>query len=350
MYFASGSAIFESLPLQNLNVTENMVAKKESILAEAAAASVGGAISASVLYPLEVLKTKMQAVQTSDTKDINSDNGKDDEETQEGTEEGKIHDSELSAVDFTLNMYKEGGVGVFYEGIGTSAFQSACEKALYFFAYTFFKNSYKSVKGNEYIGTAENLILGAMAEWAHLPITLPIDCLTTKIQTSKSLDENPYQIMMAMFSEKGLKGMYKGWEAYTVLCLKPAIQYTVYEQIKRIVLLSRRKSTGRGRKKSSQTLSVGESFLLGLISRAISTIICFPYTRAKVMLQSQKDASVTGGQSKTIPQMLMKMYNEQGMQSLFIGLGPELTRGVLSTAFMMMIKEQIASIMVAMLT
>ena len=153
--------------------------------------------------------------------------------------------------------------------------------------------------------------------------------------------------MMAMFSEKGLKGMYKGWEAYTVLCLKPAIQYTVYEQIKGL-MLRRRKGASKGSRgraqKSANTLSAAESFLLGMVSRAISTIIVFPYTRAKVMLQANKKNDGSEG-ANSIPQMLKKMYDEQGAQSLFIGLGPELTRGVLSTAFMLMIKEQIGAFM-----
>ena len=40
-------------------------------------------------------------------------------------------------------MYKyEGGIAPFYSGVVTSAVQSATEKALYFFAYTFLKNGY----------------------------------------------------------------------------------------------------------------------------------------------------------------------------------------------------------------
>ena len=40
----------------------------------------------------------------------------------------------------SLMFQNEGGITPFYMGVGTSAIQSATEKALYFFAYTFFKN------------------------------------------------------------------------------------------------------------------------------------------------------------------------------------------------------------------
>jgi len=42
----------------------------------------------------------------------------------------------------TLMYNNEGGISPFYSGVTTSAIQSATEKALYFFAYTFYKNGY----------------------------------------------------------------------------------------------------------------------------------------------------------------------------------------------------------------
>ena len=51
----------------------------------------------------------------------------------------------------------------------------------------------------------------------------------------------------------------------------------------------------------------------------------------------------------TISEMLLKMYKDEGMKSMFQGLGPELFRGVLSAAIMLMIKEKIAEKINAML-
>ena len=119
--------------------------------------------------------------------------------------------------------------------------------------------------------------------------------------------------------------MYKGIQAYTVLCLKPALQYTVFEQVKAAVVVNR--PNGR--------LMAAEAFVLGMVARTISTICIFPYIRAKVMLQTSSKAN------SSIPQMLTEMYQKEGLASWFQGLGPELTRGVLSSALMLMIKDQI---------
>jgi hypothetical protein len=246
-------------------------------------------------------------------------------------------------VAYAKQMYAEGGIPAFYAGIETSAIQSATEKALYFFAYTGLKNGYKVLTGNHHIDTLPNLLLGCLAEWAHLPITLPIDCLTTKIQTDTT-GAGPIVLLNAMLSEKGMAGMYKGIQAYTVLCLKPAIQYTVFEQVKAVVLAGRR---GTSKNKRDESLSAAEAFFLGMVARTIATILCFPYVRGKVMLQSTyaEGGAPQGG----IPGMVLQMFNDGGLGEVFRGIGPELTRGVLSAALMMMAKEKIAVIVRTML-
>ena len=394
---------------------------KESILTEVVAASIAGAFSASTLYPLEVLKTKMQA-KSKDDDDYDSDNDNDNagDNPNEGEEEecnkssSKQNDDSddleaiqnpnlvtkqtrstississnsstssittenkttkkkkkkaTSAIQYAKELYTQQGIAPFYAGIETSAFQSATEKALYFFAYTTLKNVYTFFAGNQKMGATINLLLGCVAEWAHLPITLPLDCWTTQIQTGENGKNGPIAILMTMLSQgDGIRGMYKGIQAYTVLCLKPAIQYTVFEQVKGILLIKKKLGGKVGNKKKNgndvDTLTAMEAFLLGMIARTIATIATFPYLRAKVVLQSQKKKSDESTNSSTttttttttttnsnnngdtkpnIPSMISKMYMSGGLSECFQGLGPELTRGVFSAALMMMMKEKIA--------
>eukprot|EP00574_Skeletonema_japonicum_P005097 CAMPEP_0201713630 /NCGR_PEP_ID=MMETSP0593-20130828/399_1 /ASSEMBLY_ACC=CAM_ASM_000672 /TAXON_ID=267983 /ORGANISM="Skeletonema japonicum, Strain CCMP2506" /LENGTH=371 /DNA_ID=CAMNT_0048202803 /DNA_START=74 /DNA_END=1189 /DNA_ORIENTATION=+ len=344
----------------------------ESVASEVVSAMVGGMFSASALYPLEVLKTRMQAeskpsnkkssnpqennnstdsVTNNNNNNTDSSNDDDDDEIESGGGGGKQqslkHQYSQAATEgmsaYASLMYQhEGGIPPFYAGVGTSAVQSATEKALYFFAYTFFKNGYVNLTGSSNIGTISNLILGCMAEWAHLPVTLPIDCVTTAIQTDDK-NRGAFVLLGNILSEKGIGGFYKGIQAYTVLCLKPAIQYTVYEQVKKMVLATRRVNNaavvgGGGRKVVDESLSAAEAFFLGMVARVIATMLTYPYLRAKVMLQS------TYGNAKvkpTIPQMISEQISEGGVWGLYQGIGPELTRGVFSAALMMMVKERI---------
>ncbi|GMH97549.1 hypothetical protein TL16_g13361, partial [Triparma laevis f. inornata] len=95
-----------------------------------------------------------------------------------------------------------------------------------------------------------------------------------------------------------LAGMYSGVQAFVVLCLKPAIQYTVFEKVKAVILASKTTAT--------KTLTAIEAFLLGMVARTVATIIVSPYTRAKVMLQSS-----SSDEKPDIPAMLKKIYEEE---------------------------------------
>jgi hypothetical protein len=131
----------------------------ESVASEVVSAMVGGMFSASALYPLEVLKTRMQAESK-----VTSGNNPQEETTDDDDEHGggssaggsggsaeivskqQLKNEYSNAAQegmtsyATLMYHHEGGIAPFYSGVVTSAVQSATEKALYFFAYTFFKN------------------------------------------------------------------------------------------------------------------------------------------------------------------------------------------------------------------
>jgi len=139
------------------------MSESQHVAAEVISASLAGIFSASTLYPLEVLKTKMQASSTTienrremeDARDLEKDSSEDGDE-KEGKETSPKN-APTSTVELAKKMYEEEGIEAFYNGVGTSAFQSATEKALYFFAYTTFKNMYTSVVSTKEIGPVANL-------------------------------------------------------------------------------------------------------------------------------------------------------------------------------------------------
>ena len=327
----------------------------DTIASEALAAAVGGAVSSGVLYPLEVLKTRMQADDATTKEDSSTtlieNNGSDNEKsTEEETKEVITRSS--TSIDYARNLYRSEGMGVFFDGIEVSAIQSAIEKACYFFAYTALKKTYSHTRSKgshpQKLSAVASVLLGCLAEWAHLPVTLPIDALTTAIQTSgapKKIDgatdkqkQTILALWMVLWKEKSF---YKGIQAYWILCFKPALQYTIFEQCKAVILRLKR---GRNERRSSNLLSAGEAFLLGMFARTVATLAVFPFVRAKVRMQklAQAPGEEASKASPTIWKMISDNYTDGGLQALYQGLGPELTRGVLSAALMMMVKERIS--------
>jgi hypothetical protein len=83
----------------------------------------------------------MQAETKSTKSSEDNENGDDKEEEEE------VDRSKFTMVQYSQYLRKTQGMQVFFAGVETSAFQSATEKALYFFAYTGLKGIYRSLNG-----------------------------------------------------------------------------------------------------------------------------------------------------------------------------------------------------------
>jgi adenine nucleotide transporter 17 len=380
---------------------------EDTIASEVLSAALGGAISSAALYPLEVIKTRMQAAGDDDDILELSDGVHDSEKEEDtmmnvGDMENKTtanrkhntKNKKMNMVEFASDLYRKEGLKIFFQGMEISAFGSAMQKACYFCAYSALKQLYMGAvlaKHQKRLTTTSSsssstqsptppsispltsVILGCLAEWAHLPLTLPIDALTTALQTSPSsastmrsgskakTTQSAMALLMTMWREDTV---YKGIQAYYILCFKPALQYSIYEQLKRWILSERKRPH---QSSSPQQLSASESFALGMFARTVATLFVFPFVRAKVRMQSsslssspsstaksgetncgsttnnnKKDSSSLSTPSSSIWQLLQTTYATGGIASLYQGIGPELTRGVLSAALMMMVKEQIS--------
>ena len=71
-------------------------------------------------------------------------------------------------IPFCKQLYEQQGASVFLRGMETSAFQSALEKSLYFFAYQALKQIHRFGTGGAKLDAFSNLLLGYAADWAHL--------------------------------------------------------------------------------------------------------------------------------------------------------------------------------------
>ncbi|KAG2778775.1 hypothetical protein JG687_00001221 [Phytophthora cactorum] len=295
------------------------LSKPMEMMAAATAAGCGGFLSTSILYPLDTLKTRIQSGASLLPED----------------EDDDVVPKKNKQVALIKSLY---------QGIQYKALESSTSKFMYFYAYTMLAQIVAPKDGKP-IGTITDLGIGYLSELFHLPITMPMELVGTRMQTG-SESGSILQILRSIVKESGVGGLYKGLGAYFVLCLQPAIQYTVFERLKGIYL--------RKFKQASQALGALEAFMLGAIARSIATLVLFPYIRAKVLMQSnkKKQAAATDlrqGQSntcteskkETIASTLQRVYTEEGPLALYRGLGPELTRGALSSALMLMIKEKI---------
>lgn len=181
------------------------LSKPMEMLAAATAAGVGGFVATGALYPLDTLKTRLQ--------------------------------SGAAALPGGPGTSKLAAVRALYSGLQYKIAESTTSKFFYFYAYTLLAQLVAPRDGSP-IGTGTNLAIGYLSEFVHLPVTLPMEVIATKLQTGRAGHGHGgvAQIVRGVFQESGVAGFYKGFRAYFVLCLQPAIQYTVFERVKALYL------------------------------------------------------------------------------------------------------------------
>jgi adenine nucleotide transporter 17 len=273
-----------------------------------------------------------------------------------------VNASDLSMIQLTMDLYYRYGITAFVRGIEISALQSALEKGLYFLSYTLLKKLHRFL--SKTTTTSKNsylyLLYGYFSGWVHLPLTLPLDAWKTQVQSSQSPSGIFNISMLAHMIQDPSFQFYKGISTYTVLCMTPAIQYWIYEQLK-ILLLRKKQNLASNNATSLQQMTILETFILGMISRTVSTLLVYPCIRRKVLLQTMHQTSKEPSLPRKEPMLLVDPSNEnkanasvqtpyewkrvvESIKQLYYGIGPELTRGILSASIMLMMKEHISSL------
>jgi hypothetical protein len=240
-------------------------------------------------------------------------------------------------------VHREGWKGL-YAGLPSGLLGVASTNFAYFYWYSFIRSSYQRylqriakrsgvVEGATLaaaieIGTAMELLLGALAGAMAQMCTIPVSVVTTRQQTQlgdtetdqQPLDDQPLQaeglsfpdrlvddglkpkskqqasattiksslagkqrrlgiqeVLFQILREDGWQGLWRGLKPALVLTINPAITYGVFERLKTVLL--------RSKPATAKRLSSMEIFMLGLICKTLATIITYPYIMAKVRLQ-----------------------------------------------------------------
>jgi len=280
-------------------------------LADALASAAGGVVTVVVTYPIEIVKNKIASAANDDS---------------------EAHDEQVSALSVARDMYDHGGASAFYDGMTVSAAETVVEKFMYFYAYSFLRGKITALRG---ASMSTDLIAGCVSEIAHLPVTIPLDTLLIKVVNNPQT--SALEIAQKLLTEKGVIGLYAGAAPSILLAAKPAIQLAFFEALKTRYFARSRNGTA--------ALSAGMAFVCGAAARALSTLIVFPYQRAKVMLKNMpKDTADSLRDVNPFVGMhlaLMHVVKSQGLAGVYLGLSSELVRGVLSAALLMMVRERL---------
>ncbi|GIK02231.1 ADP/ATP carrier protein [Aspergillus viridinutans] len=280
----------------------------------AVAGATGAVLANAIVYPLDIVKTRLQVQVKSDKTD--------------GSDGTMHYESTLDAIN---KIVENEGIEGLYSGMVGSLIGVASTNFAYFYWYSVVRSLYMaSDRVTKPPGTAVELSLGAVAGAVAQIFTIPVAVITTRQQTQpkgekKGLFETGKEVVN---SEDGWTGLWRGLKASLILVVNPAITYGAYQRLKDIIFPGK------------NSLKPWEAFLLGALSKALATIATQPLIVAKVGLQSRPPPGREGKPFKTFGEVMRYIIEKEGALSLFKGIGPQITKGLLVQGLLMMTKER----------
>lgn len=347
-------------------------------LGHALAGALATASSKVLLYPLELVVTRLQV-----QRQLRNPN--------EAESAAKDADAEYKSVlDAAKKIYKHEGLKAFYTGCAPDVGKGIADSFLFFLAYTFLRQRQLTKDGTKRLSVFKELSVGVAAGALAKLVTSPIQNIITRQQTAalvaardptstttelQSDKLTMKDVALQIRSERGIAGFWAGYSASIILTLNPAITMAIDNLLKSLLPKSKRDG------QSPQL-----TFLMAAISKAIATSITYPVMLAKSRAQAVSPTTTTEAEgtekdplSPHVPGVtvadsepelpredtkrkmkqqahralrllsaqyaivlsLQKIYRNEGLSGLYSGLEGEVLKGFISHGFTMMMKEKV---------
>lgn len=206
----------------------------------------GGAVSTVVLYPLDLLKVRLQV-----NEDLNASSRKD------GS--SKVHHRRLTFVQAARAVIRHEGISGLYQGLNPAVIGSAVSWGGYFFVYEGMKRRYIQIKrpdnpDTKLLRSSDNFLLATASGVVMVAITNPVWLIKTRMQlqmkkTSVQLSIKPYNgiwdAATTIVREEGLLALYKGAGPALMLTSHGGVQFVAYEYLKKRFNFTRAQRTAQ---------------------------------------------------------------------------------------------------------
>lgn len=254
-------------------------------LVHAVAGATGSVVGMAVFYPLDTLRSRLQV------EDSNKLQG--------------------STFELLVKLASEEGLESLYRGLSPVLQSLSVSNFVYF--YTFHGLRKFASKDTTAV---KDLMIGLVAGSINVLLTSPLWVVNTRMKLEKTSCNSLLEGLVELFQNEGIKGLWSGTLPSLLLVSNPAIQFMVYEALKRHL-------------KTQGSLNTFSLFLVGAAAKAVATTLTYPLQ----LVQSRLRAGTS----------LKPLFKEMKSKPLvaFRGLEAKLLQTVMTAALMFIIYEKL---------
>ncbi|KAK7112768.1 peroxisomal membrane protein PMP34-like isoform X2 [Littorina saxatilis] len=285
-----------------------------SNLVHAVSGAVGSVVAITVFYPLDTVRTRLQV---------------DD------------HRRAKHAHEILADIIREEGIAELYRGWFPVVTALCCSNFVYF--YTFNSLKLKFIRGTK-SSPLTDLSLAFVSGVVNVLVTTPLWVANTRLKLqgaklhTKAYDkasdrkyEGIRDCLEKIIQDEGFWSLWNGTAPSLMLAANPAIQFMVYEALKRYFQ----------RAYHTAELSGMLYFIIGAIAKAGATVVTYPLQ----VVQSRLRAGLAKAEkAQSLLQNIMYLVKHQGVGALYKGMEAKLFQTVLTAALMFVAYEKIAAV------
>lgn len=172
-----------------------------------------------------------------------------------------------------------------------------------------------------------DLMLGIVAGAVNVLLTTPLWVVNSRLKASPQHFSGLLDGLVHIANVEGLSALWSGIGPSLILVSNPAIQFTLYEALKR----------------RFNPKTAGAFFLMGALAKAVATVFTYPLQLAQARQRHGRDAKMSTAA------LLLAILKQKGAGALFSGLEAKLLQTVLTAALMFMTYEKIARFVLTLL-
>ncbi|GMN60868.1 hypothetical protein TIFTF001_029955 [Ficus carica] len=267
---------------------------------------IAGAVSRSVVAPLETIKTHLM-----------------------------VGSCGLSMAEVFQSIMKTEGWKGLYRGNLVNVIRVAPNKAIELFAYDTVKKHLTPKPGDDNkIPVPASLIAGAVAGFSSTFCTYPLELLKTRLTIEARVYNNSLHATMKIVGEEGAAELYRGLVPSLIGVIPyAATNYFVYDTLRKTY------------KKAFIMEEIGNvaTLLIGSAAAVVSSGATFPLEVARKQMQA---GAFSGRQYRNMLHALVSILEREGIRGLYRGLGPSCMKLVPAAGISFMCYEACKRVMI----